>query len=100
MANNILSYKNFPIGKSIYEKNCNDIIKNIFKTSSKHSCSIVYPDDVVTGKNVDSEATVKELNSIQDDDLILDIGPKTIKKIDSIINSSKTILWNGPAGYF
>ena len=100
MANNILSYKNFPIGKSIYEKNCNNIIKNIFETSNKHSCSIIYPDDVVIGKNFDSQPIVKELNSIQDDDIILDIGPKTIKKIDGIINSSKTILWNGPAGYF
>ena len=100
MANNILSYKNFPIGKSIYEENCKDIVKNIFETSKKHSCSMIYPVDAVTGKNFDSEPLVKELNNIKDDDMILDIGPKTIKKIDSVINSSKTILWNGPAGYF
>jgi len=100
MANNILSYKNFPIGKSIHEENCNDIIKNIFETSKKYSCSIIYPDDVVTGKDFDSQPVVKELNNVQEDDVILDIGPKTIKKIDAIINSSKTILWNGPAGYF
>ena len=100
MANNILSYKNFPIGKSIYEENCDAIIKNIFETSNKHSCSIIYPDDVVIGKSVDSKPIIKELYDIEDDDMILDIGPKTIKKIDDIINSSKTILWNGPAGYF
>ena len=100
MANNILSYKNFPIGKSIHEENCNDIIKNIFETSKKYSCSIIYPDDVVTGRDFDSQPVVKELNNVQDDDMILDIGPKTIKKIDAVINSSKTILWNGPAGYF
>ena len=100
MANNILRYKNFSVGKSIYEKNYNDIIKNIFDISNKHSCSIVYPDDVVTGENVNSEPTIKELKNIQDSDMILDIGPKTIKKINDIINSSKTVLWNGPAGYF
>ena len=100
MANNILSYKNFPIGKSIHEENCNDIIKNIFETSKKYSCSIIYPDDVVTGRDFDSQPVVKELNNVQDDDMILDIGPNTIKKIDTVINSSKTILWNGPAGYF
>ena len=100
MANNILSYKNFPIGKSIHEENCNHIIKNIFETSKKYSCSIIYPDDVVTGKDFDSQPVVKELNNVQDDDMILDIGPNTIKKIDTVINSSKTILWNGPAGYF
>ena len=42
----------------------------------------------------------KELDEISDDDLILDIGPKTIKTINKIIEKSKTILWNGPAGYF
>ena len=100
MANNILRYKNFPIGKSIYEENCNDIIKNIFDVSNKHSCSIIYPNDVVIGKNVNSEPIIKEINNIEDTDMILDIGPKTIKKINTLINSSKTILWNGPAGYF
>ena len=100
MANNILKFKNFSVGKSLYEKNCDDIIKNIFDISNKHSCSIVYPDDVVTGKNLNSEPIIKELKNIQDTDMILDIGPKTIKKINNIIDSSKTVLWNGPAGYF
>ena len=54
----------------------------------------------MTGENVNSEPTIKELKNIQDSDMILDIGPKTIKKINDIINSSKTVLWNGPAGYF
>ena len=43
---------------------------------------------------------MKEINEIENDDLILDIGPKTINKINDIIESSETILWNGPAGYF
>ena len=42
----------------------------------------------------------KELNEILSDEMILDIGPKTIEKITKIIDVSKTILWNGPAGYF
>ena len=46
------------------------------------------------------KSKVKELSDITDDDLILDIGPKTIEKIKDIIKTSKTILWNGPAGYF
>ena len=52
------------------------------------------------GKNLNDKSQVKELNNIKDDDLILDIGPKTINKIKDIIEISKTILWNGPAGYF
>ncbi|MDC0460769.1 phosphoglycerate kinase [Candidatus Pelagibacter sp.] len=100
MANNILSYKNYKIGKSIYEENCDEIIKNIFETSQKYSCSIVYPEDVVTSKGLNGEPKLKELNEINDDDMILDIGEKTIKKIENLINTSKTVLWNGPAGYF
>ena len=52
------------------------------------------------GKNMNDKSQVKELNEIKDDDLILDIGPKTINKITEIIEISNTILWNGPAGYF
>ena len=54
----------------------------------------------MVGKNLNDKSQVKELNNIKDDDLILDIGPKTINKIKDIIEISKTILWNGPAGYF
>ncbi|SMF79250.1 phosphoglycerate kinase [Candidatus Pelagibacter sp. HIMB1321] len=100
MANNILSYKNVKIGKSIHEENCNEIVKNIFETSKQYSCSIIYPEDVITSKSLDGKPEPKKLNDISDDDMILDIGEKTIKKIDNLINSSKTILWNGPAGYF
>jgi phosphoglycerate kinase len=100
MANNILSYKSYKIGKSIYEENCDEIIKNIFETSKKYSCSIVYPEDVVTSKDLNGEPKLKELTEINDDDMILDIGEKTIKKIENLINKSKTVLWNGPAGYF
>ena len=100
MANNILEYNGHSIGKSIKEDNCKDIIDEIFKTSKKFSCSIVYPEDVAVGKNLTDASKIKSLNEIENDDLILDIGPKTIEKIKLIIERSKTLLWNGPAGYF
>ena len=49
---------------------------------------------------MDDKSQTKELKDIADDDLILDIGPKTINKIRNIIENSETVLWNGPAGYF
>ena len=100
MANNILNFKKFSIGKSIYEKNCDEIIKKIFDISKKYSCKITYPEDVIIGTEVEAKPIVKDLAEVNDDDMILDIGPKTIRNIDSLISSSKTILWNGPAGYF
>ena len=100
MANNILKYKEYEIGKSIQEDNCDKIIEEIFSLSEKESCKIIYPEDVAVGKNLDGSAEIKELNNISKDELILDIGPKTIKAIDLLIEESSTILWNGPAGYF
>ena len=100
MANNILKYKGIKIGKSIKEDDCDSIIDEIFKISNNNSCSIFYPEDVIIGKNIESNPQVKEINEIENDDLILDIGPKTISKIKKIVENSKTVLWNGPAGYF
>jgi len=100
MANNILLYKGNKIGKSIREENCEKIINEIFETSKNYSCKIIYPEDVLIGKNMNDKSQVKKINEISDNDLILDIGPKTINTIKNIIKISKTVLWNGPAGYF
>jgi phosphoglycerate kinase len=100
MANNILKYKGCEIGKSIQEDNCDKIIEEIFSLSKKENCRIIYPQDVVVGKDLDGSAEIKDLNNISKDELILDIGPKTIKAINLLIEKSSTILWNGPAGYF
>ena len=100
MANNIIKYKEYEIGKSIQEDNCDKIIEEIFSLSKKENCKIIYPEDVAVGKNLDGSAEIKELNNISKDELILDIGPKTIKAINLLIEESSTILWNGPAGYF
>ncbi len=100
MANNIISYKGNNIGKSIKEENCDEMIDEIFETLKNHSCQITFPEDVLVGKSMNDISKVKELNDIEDNDLILDIGPKTIDKVKSIIKLSKTVLWNGPAGYF
>ena len=100
MANNIINYKGYNIGKSIKEFNCESAIKEIFETSENHSCEIIFPEDVLVGKNINDNSKVKKLGDIEDDELILDIGPKTVQKIKNVIKISNTVLWNGPAGYF
>ena len=100
MANNILKYKGYEIGKSIQENNCNKIIEEIFFLSKKEGCKIIYPTDVIIGKDLNGSPKIKELDDVSKDELILDIGPKTIKIINQLIEKSNTILWNGPAGYF
>ena len=100
MANNIIRYVGYNIGKSLQEESSENIIKEIFSLSERVSCKLIYPEDVVVGKNLEGDPQIKELNEIVSDEMILDIGPKTIKNINNIIDKSSTILWNGPAGYF
>jgi phosphoglycerate kinase len=100
MANNILKYKGFNIGKSIQEANCDQIIEEIFSLSEKNNCKIVYPEDVAVGKDLNGSAKIKDMSKVSEDELILDIGPKTIQTVNKLIEKSETILWNGPAGYF
>ena len=100
MANNIIKYMGHNIGKSLQEEKSNLIIEEIFSLSKKEKCKIIYPEDIVVAKNFNGDPQVKKLNEISSDEMILDIGPKTIEIIKKIIDESNTILWNGPAGYF
>ena len=100
MANNFFKFNNKEIGKSIYEKNVNNIIKRIFNLSIKYNCKIVLPKDVKVGNNFESTSENKNISEVSEKDIILDIGNKSVSSIETIINKSKTVLWNGPAGYF
>ena len=100
MANNFIEYFGNNIGKSIKEQNCDQIVEEIISLSKKKECKIIFPEDVIVSKKLNGSSINKELDQISSDDMILDIGPKTIKRIFDIIGVSRTILWNGPAGYF
>ena len=100
IANNFIEFYGNNIGKSIKEKNCDQIVKEIIDFSKNEKCKIMYPEDVIVSKDLNGSPQKKELNEILSNEMILDIGPKTIKTITNIIDNSKTILWNGPAGYF
>ena len=77
-----------------------DLVREILEKSKTHNCSIYYPLDVVVSKELNGNGIIKEINEVNNDDMILDIGPKTITSIKNIVNNSNTVLWNGPAGYF
>jgi phosphoglycerate kinase len=100
MANNFIKNKGYNIGKSIFENNKENFINDITKLAIENNCNLIIPKDVVVSKNYDSKGLIKNLTEIDDTDLILDIGEKTIQAISKIIDNSKTVLWNGPAGYF
>ena len=100
MANNIFQYKDLKIGNSVYEKNIGKIINEIFSHAESNKCKIFFPKDVKVGKNLNDKSVEKEFVDIEDDDMILDVGPKTLFEIKKVIDNSSTILWNGPLGYF
>ncbi len=100
MANNFIEYFGNNIGNSIKENNCKKTVEEIISFSKEKNCNLIYPEDVLVSKNLNGSAQNKELDQINSNEMILDIGPKTINKIKNIIDKSKTILWNGPAGYF
>ena len=100
MANNFLIHNNLNIGKSLIEESSSNIIKKILEDGEKFKCKIIVPVDCLVSKSFDGDATLKNVDSINKDDIILDIGSQTLKIIEKIIDSSNTVLWNGPAGYF
>ncbi len=100
MANNFFLYKNLNIGKSLVESDTKEIIEKIYEKAKKNNCEIVIPEDCIVSTSFDGEGKNKNLDQIENSEMILDIGVNTIKKIKDIIDHSSTVLWNGPAGYF
>ncbi len=100
MGNTMLKHTGSNIGKSICENECGSLIKEILVNSKKFNCEITIPKDVIVSTSLNGKGKERHINEIKDDEMILDIGSKTISTIETIINNSRTILWNGPAGYF
>ncbi len=100
MANTMLKHTGINVGKSIFEEDSKHLIKEILQKSKKFNCKIVCPIDVVVANSLEGTGKNKNLDQIEDNEMILDIGPKTIESINKIIDNSSTVLWNGPAGYY
>lgn len=102
MANSFLEYQGFNIGKSLAEKNVQNIIQDIFDFSAENSCKIILPQDANVALKIENNVSsnIKKINQIDMDEMILDIGPVSIKELKEQIKSSKTVFWNGPPGVF
>lgn len=97
IANTFLAAAGYAVGKSLYEPELVATAKQIAER-----VKVPLPTDVVVAKAfaADAEATVKDINEVADDDMILDIGPDTAAHFAQLLTSCKTILWNGPVGVF
>ncbi len=102
IANTFIAAAGFSVGKSLYEEDLIDEAKRLMAAAKESGSDIPVPVDVVCAKEFSesAEATVKNVADVEDDDLILDIGPETSKQYAQIIQSAGTIVWNGPVGVF
>ena len=100
MANNFLKFNGLNVGASLVEKDSESIVKDIIATAEKNKCNIIIPVDCNTSKNVGGNSTYKSMNDVGSEDIILDVGKKTIELISKTIDNSNTVFWNGPAGYY
>lgn len=100
IANTFLLASGHTIGYSLYEADLVDEAKSVLAQAKPGQ--IPLPVDVVTAKKLapDVNAEIKTLAAIEEDDLILDIGPETIALYTAQLASAKTIIWNGPVGVF
>ena len=102
IANTFMLANGLPIGKSLAERELLDEARAVMAAMKARGAEVPVPTDVVTAKtfSADAPATVKAASEVADDDLILDIGPQTAKKLADQLMAAGTIVWNGPVGVF
>ncbi|CAN7697359.1 phosphoglycerate kinase [Variovorax sp. LjRoot84] len=102
IANTFMLAAGLQIGKSLAEPDLLDEAKAVIEAMRARGAAVPIPVDVVTAKTfaADAAATVKAADQVADDDLILDIGPKTAEILAAQLREAGTIVWNGPVGVF
>ncbi len=102
IANTFLVAAGFNVGKSLIEADLVDTARALIDKARAKGADIPLPLDVRVAKSFSEEAKaeIKTIESIEPDDMILDIGPLTEVKLATTIAKAKTILWNGPVGVF
>ena len=102
IANTFIVAAGFKVGKSLYETDFVEKAKQLMEKAKQRGAEIPIPVDVVVAKEFskDAIATLKKIDQVADDEMILDVGPETSKKFAEIIAKAKTIVWNGPVGVF
>ena len=102
IANTFLLAKGCNVGKSLVEADLVEEARKIMDTAAQRGGNVPLPNDVVCAKSfsADAEATTKQVDAIDDDDMILDFGPQSAKRIAGLMADAGTIVWNGPLGVF
>ncbi len=107
MANTFLAANGQSVGASKYEADQSDVVKEIYSEARKVRRTrpvddfLVLPGDVVTAKSLDAPQNNmnKQIDDVESDDMILDIGTATAERFANVIKTAKTVIWNGTLGY-
>ncbi|MGE5450208.1 MAG: phosphoglycerate kinase [Acidobacteriota bacterium] len=102
IANTFMLAAGLKIGKSLAEADLIGEAKAVIEAMKARGAAVPIPEDVVVAKTfaADAPATIKAANEVADDDMILDIGPKTAAKLAAQLKAAGTVVWNGPMGVF
>jgi phosphoglycerate kinase len=102
MANTFLKAKSYPVGKSLYEPESIDTARNILTAAGVTGCRIQLPHGVTVADELSPFIATRSvhIDDIKPNDMILDVGTRTLDVWKKIISEAGTILWNGPVGAF
>ena len=102
MANTFLAAEGRNVGKSLYEADQLDLARDIFSAATDSNCVILLPTDVVVAKEFKANAPHRTVDvfGVADDEMILDVGPATVKEFENRLIATTTLVWNGPLGAF
>ena len=102
IANTFIAAMGYGVGKSLVEMDLVDTAKQIMADAKARGADIPVPTDVVVAPKfaADAPATVKAVDAVDVDDMILDIGPDTAQRYAELIGNAGTVVWNGPVGVF
>ena len=102
MANTFLAASGINVGKSICETQLAETARKIMADAGAANCQLVLPIDAIVATKFEANAPTRavDIDSVGENDMILDIGPRTIAKVVGILAAARTVVWNGPVGAF
>ena len=102
IANTFLAARGHHIGISLHEQDLVDTAKDLLAQAEAKGAAIPLPTDVITARRFhqDAHPSLRDVERVREDEMILDIGPDSAKRLSEIISGAGTVLWNGPVGVF
>jgi phosphoglycerate kinase len=102
MANTFLFAQGKPVGRSLCEQELADTARAILGEAKKRGCEIILPEDAVSAEKLEPGVMTRTVGvgAVPMNAMILDVGPETVARIEKALETSKTLVWNGPVGAF